>query len=130
MGAVMRVFSRGEVRLQSDHPFVDPVVEFQMLSDNRDQTRLRSDPTHPGSRACRFVRREPFYPPKRPWRSMAQVPIASSTGEPDESRVSRRPCVGTMEDRVQILATQRGVKRWVDQCPAFGACRFRTSERR
>ena len=41
MGAVMRVFSHGEVRLRSDDPFVDPVVEFRMLSDGRDRTRLR-----------------------------------------------------------------------------------------
>ncbi len=41
MGAVMRVFSHGEVRLQSDDPLVDPVVEFRMLSDDRDRSRLR-----------------------------------------------------------------------------------------
>jgi choline dehydrogenase-like flavoprotein len=41
MGAVMRVFSHGEVRLRSDDPLVDPVVEFRMLSDNRDRIRLR-----------------------------------------------------------------------------------------
>ena len=41
MGAVMRVFSRGEVRLRSDDPLVDPVVEFRMLSDDRDRIRLR-----------------------------------------------------------------------------------------
>ena len=41
MGAVMRVFSHGEVRLRSDDPLVDPVVEFRMLSDNRDHIRLR-----------------------------------------------------------------------------------------
>ena len=41
MGAVMRVFSHGEVRLRSDDPVADPVVEFRMLSDNRDRTRLR-----------------------------------------------------------------------------------------
>jgi 5-(hydroxymethyl)furfural/furfural oxidase len=40
-GALMRVFSRGEVRLRSDDPYVDPVVEFNMLSDDRDRTRLR-----------------------------------------------------------------------------------------
>ena len=37
----MRVFSRGEVRLRSDDPLVDPVVEFRMLSDDRDRVRLR-----------------------------------------------------------------------------------------
>jgi len=41
IGAVMRVFSRGEVRLRSADPQVDPVVEFRMLSDDRDRTRLR-----------------------------------------------------------------------------------------
>ena len=41
MGAVMRVFSRGEVRLRSEDPLVDPVVEFGMLSDDRDRSRLR-----------------------------------------------------------------------------------------
>jgi choline dehydrogenase-like flavoprotein len=41
LGAVMRVFSHGEVRLRSDDPNVDPVVEFRMLSDDRDRVRLR-----------------------------------------------------------------------------------------
>jgi choline dehydrogenase-like flavoprotein len=41
MGAVMRVFSQGEVRLRSDDPTIDPVVEFHLLSDDRDRTRLR-----------------------------------------------------------------------------------------
>ena len=41
IGAVMRVFSSGRVRLQSDDPTVDPVVEFDMLADERDRTRLR-----------------------------------------------------------------------------------------
>jgi choline dehydrogenase-like flavoprotein len=41
LGAVMHVFSRGVVRLQSDDPNVDPVVEFNMLSDERDLVRLR-----------------------------------------------------------------------------------------
>ena len=39
--AVMRVFSSGEVLLRSPDPFVDPVVEFRMLSDERDLSRLR-----------------------------------------------------------------------------------------
>jgi 5-(hydroxymethyl)furfural/furfural oxidase len=42
MGAVMRVFSHGQVRLRSDDPLVDPIVEFDMLSDDRDRTRLRA----------------------------------------------------------------------------------------
>jgi choline dehydrogenase-like flavoprotein len=41
MGAVMRVFSQGEVRLRSEDPTVDPVVEFRLVSDERDRTRLR-----------------------------------------------------------------------------------------
>ena len=41
LGAVMRVFSSGEVRLASHDPRVDPVVEFNMLSDGRDLVRLR-----------------------------------------------------------------------------------------
>ncbi len=41
IGAVMRVFSTGEVRLKSADPHDDPVVEFNMLSDRRDLVRLR-----------------------------------------------------------------------------------------
>jgi choline dehydrogenase-like flavoprotein len=41
IGAVMRVFSHGTVHLASDDPRVDPVVEFRMLSDERDLVRLR-----------------------------------------------------------------------------------------
>lgn len=41
IGAVMRVFSHGEVRLRSADPLVDPIVEFRMLSDERDLVRLR-----------------------------------------------------------------------------------------
>jgi choline dehydrogenase-like flavoprotein len=40
MGAVMRVFSRGHVRLRSDDPAVDPDVSFAMLGDDRDRIRL------------------------------------------------------------------------------------------
>jgi choline dehydrogenase-like flavoprotein len=40
IGAVMRVFSSGTVRLASSDPRVDPVVEFRMLSDERDLVRL------------------------------------------------------------------------------------------
>jgi 5-(hydroxymethyl)furfural/furfural oxidase len=40
-GAVMRVFSRGEVRLRSDDPLADPIVDFNMLADDRDRVRLR-----------------------------------------------------------------------------------------
>ncbi len=41
IGAVMRVFSSGSVRLQSPDPRVDPIVEFGMLTDDRDLVRLR-----------------------------------------------------------------------------------------
>jgi 5-(hydroxymethyl)furfural/furfural oxidase len=41
LGAVMRVFSTGEIRLQSQDPHDDPVIEFRMLSDERDLVRLR-----------------------------------------------------------------------------------------
>jgi choline dehydrogenase-like flavoprotein len=41
LGAAMRVFSSGEVRLRSDDPHLDPIVEFNMLSDERDLVRLR-----------------------------------------------------------------------------------------
>ena len=42
MAAVMEVRSRGHVRLASDDPLVDPVVEFEMLGDDdgRDETLL------------------------------------------------------------------------------------------
>jgi choline dehydrogenase-like flavoprotein len=40
-GAVMRVFSSGAVRLQSDDPRLDPIVDFDMLADDRDRVRLR-----------------------------------------------------------------------------------------
>ncbi|MDQ6853871.1 MAG: GMC family oxidoreductase N-terminal domain-containing protein [Actinomycetota bacterium] len=41
IGAATRVFSQGHVRLQSTDPQVDPDVEFRLLSDDRDRTRLR-----------------------------------------------------------------------------------------
>ncbi len=41
IGAVMRVFSHGVVRLRSADPTDDPVVEFRMLTDERDLVRLR-----------------------------------------------------------------------------------------
>jgi 5-(hydroxymethyl)furfural/furfural oxidase len=40
-GAVMRVFSRGRLRLRSPRPLDDPIVEFGTLSDERDLIRLR-----------------------------------------------------------------------------------------
>ncbi len=39
--AVMRVFSAGHVRLRSDDPLDDPIVDFCFLSDERDLVRLR-----------------------------------------------------------------------------------------
>jgi choline dehydrogenase-like flavoprotein len=41
IGAVMRPLSSGSVRLKSDDPTIDPIVEFDMLSDERDLVRLR-----------------------------------------------------------------------------------------
>ena len=41
IGAVIRVFSHGEVRLAAPDPDVDPIVEFRLLSDRRDAVRLR-----------------------------------------------------------------------------------------
>ena len=41
MGAVMQVHSRGTVRLQSTDPTVDPIVDFAMLTDERDLSALR-----------------------------------------------------------------------------------------
>lgn len=42
MGAVMQVHSRGQVRLASTDPMVDPVVAFNMLADERDLVALRA----------------------------------------------------------------------------------------
>jgi choline dehydrogenase len=39
--AVMRVYSTGEVRLRSDDPLDDPIVDLYSLSDRRDLVRLR-----------------------------------------------------------------------------------------
>jgi choline dehydrogenase-like flavoprotein len=41
IGAVMRPFSEGTVTLASDDPNIDPVVDFNFLSDERDLPRLR-----------------------------------------------------------------------------------------
>jgi 5-(hydroxymethyl)furfural/furfural oxidase len=46
IGAVMRVFSHGSVRLRSADPYDDPIVEFDMLSDQRDRTRLMAVTRH------------------------------------------------------------------------------------
>jgi choline dehydrogenase-like flavoprotein len=52
LGAVMRVFSRGEIRLRSRDPHDQPVVDLRLLSDERDLIRLR-DSVH---RAVDLVR--------------------------------------------------------------------------
>jgi 5-(hydroxymethyl)furfural/furfural oxidase len=41
LAAVMEPFSRGVVTLNSDDPNVDPQINFRMLSDPRDETRMR-----------------------------------------------------------------------------------------
>ncbi|HQZ33373.1 MAG TPA: GMC family oxidoreductase N-terminal domain-containing protein [Ilumatobacteraceae bacterium] len=42
MGAAMRAYSRGSVRLASDDPRADPLVDFAMLTDDRDVATLRA----------------------------------------------------------------------------------------
>lgn len=42
MGAAMRVHSRGSVTLASLDPILDPIVDFEMLSDERDLVALRA----------------------------------------------------------------------------------------
>jgi choline dehydrogenase-like flavoprotein len=42
LGALMRVESRGTVTLMSDDPAIDPVVDFAMLSDERDEAPMRA----------------------------------------------------------------------------------------
>jgi len=42
MGALMQVESRGTVSLASDDPTVQPVVDFAMLSDERDEAPMRA----------------------------------------------------------------------------------------
>lgn len=41
IGSLFHVFSTGTVRLRSEDPHVDPVVELGMLSDGRDLARMR-----------------------------------------------------------------------------------------
>jgi choline dehydrogenase-like flavoprotein len=41
VGGVVQVFSRGSVRLRSDDPRDDPIVEFNLLADERDARRAR-----------------------------------------------------------------------------------------
>jgi choline dehydrogenase-like flavoprotein len=41
LGALMHVWSRGEVRLATLDPSIDPVVELRLLSDERDRVRAR-----------------------------------------------------------------------------------------
>ncbi len=42
MGAAMQAYSRGSVRLASDDPQADPIVDFAMLTDDRDLATLRA----------------------------------------------------------------------------------------
>ena len=42
MGAAMQVYSRGSVRLASGDPSADPVVDFAMLTDDRDMATLHA----------------------------------------------------------------------------------------
>lgn len=42
MGAVMRVHSRGTVRLASSDPYVNPLVDMNMLADDRDMAAMRA----------------------------------------------------------------------------------------
>jgi choline dehydrogenase-like flavoprotein len=42
MGAAMKVYSRGSIRLTSSDPYSDPMVDFAMLSDERDLATLRA----------------------------------------------------------------------------------------
>ena len=42
MGAVMQVYSRGSVRLKSADPCDDPIVDFAMVTDERDMSALRA----------------------------------------------------------------------------------------
>ncbi|MCY7300742.1 MAG: GMC family oxidoreductase N-terminal domain-containing protein [Ilumatobacteraceae bacterium] len=42
MGAAMQVYSRGWVRLASTDPHADPIVDFAMLTDERDMATLRA----------------------------------------------------------------------------------------
>jgi choline dehydrogenase/5-(hydroxymethyl)furfural/furfural oxidase len=42
MGALMRCESRGSVRLASTDPHIDPIVDFAMLSDERDIDAMRA----------------------------------------------------------------------------------------
>ncbi len=42
MGAAMQVYSRGSVRLASADPHADPLVDFGMLTDERDVATLRA----------------------------------------------------------------------------------------
>ncbi len=42
MGAVMRVHSRGTVRLASSDPYLNPLVDMNMLADERDMAAMRA----------------------------------------------------------------------------------------
>ncbi len=57
MGALMRVHSRGSIRLASPDPHVDPIVEFGMLTDERDVRPMREAIVL----AERLVSSQPFF---------------------------------------------------------------------
>ena len=42
LGALMKVHSAGTVSLASDDPYLDPLVDFAMLEDERDQSGMRA----------------------------------------------------------------------------------------
>ncbi len=101
LAAVMRVFSRGEIRLRSPDPYENPIVEFRMLSDQRDFVRLRDG-----------VRR-----------MIALVEHPAVTAVADDVTAGTEP-VGT-------LATDAAIDAWLDSSVndyvhAVGTCRMGT----
>lgn len=56
MAAAMSVRSEGLVSLDSDNPFIDPIVQFNMLSDEHDRTIMREAARH----MVELVNTEPF----------------------------------------------------------------------
>ncbi|MGB8859826.1 MAG: GMC oxidoreductase [Ilumatobacteraceae bacterium] len=87
MGAVMRVHSRGRVRLAATDPLIEPFVEFEMLTDDRDMAALRA--------AARLVERV----------ANSQPVLKVATPEPyDLSDVALRASVG---DYVHATGTCR-----------------------
>ena len=56
MAAAMSVRSEGLVSIDSDNPFIDPIVQFNKLSDERDRTLMREAARH----MVELVNTEPF----------------------------------------------------------------------